>query len=148
MKRPAVVAIALAFPGLAGCQSGPALDAPLPYIAVLKPPPPGIEPILLLAGQQGRIVISKDCVLAQAPGSGTTWLPVFYPGTAVGRDDHGLFLRDPESGTIFRHGNRFEGGGGEMPPGQPQPNNLQSGKIPKACSRERIATLNPGFRKQ
>ncbi|MXO75048.1 hypothetical protein GRI40_07450 [Altererythrobacter aerius] len=139
----------------AGCVAGhPVRDAsslpgPLPFAAVRAAPRAGENPILLLAGVSGRVRIDGQCVtIAQASG-GLPVLPLFYDGTTVGRDAEGYFLRDGQTGAVFRDGDSFHGGGGTMPITVLDHRGNTRRGVPPECraraDRENVLSINPGM---
>ena len=136
---------------LAGCATVADPPAPqrLPYIAIFKPPPAGQEDIFLLAGLTSQIWIDDDCVLIGNGQAGYS-LPLFYRSTTVGRDSHGIYLRDGESGIRFRDGDRVKGGGGSRSfVGRELDRSLLQ-PVPDACLdrvKGSAGSVNPGLQR-
>lgn len=133
---------------IAGCSPQvtlPPSPQPLPYIAILQPPPPGQTQILLLARIEGRFAIDDDGVRIRAGKALMT--PVFYDGTIMDRDADGVFVEDAKTGMHFHNGDHFVGGGGELPSHHIKKMSLAAGSIPQACQGE-LRTLNPGLERR
>ncbi|KHK93151.1 hypothetical protein [Novosphingobium malaysiense] len=132
---------------IAGCSPQDHLKPapqPLPYIAIEKPSPPGQTRIMLTARIRGRFVIDDECVRIKAGKS--LFTPIFYDGTRIDRDTEGLFVQDAETAIRFRNGDRFVGGGGEMPADHLKELRLASSPIPQAC-QGKMGTINPGLQR-
>ena len=121
----------------------------LPYIAVLRPPPGGEKTILLTAAFEARIRIDHECVLIGNDRAGYS-LPLFYRGTAVGRDAQGLYLEDAENRIRFRDGERVLGGGGGSPFTGNELDRLLMQPVPDICLQRAqgiAGSINPGMRR-
>jgi len=144
-----VAALALAA-GAGGCAMPPIDEAaPLPYIAILRPPPEGQEDILLTAGLRSRIHIDSECVLL-GDTRRVLVLPIFYRGTKVGRDARGLYVQDPHNGIRFRDGESVRGGGGQSPFTGRELDAILQQPVPQVClgrTNGTAGSVNPGLRR-
>jgi hypothetical protein len=104
---------------------------------------------MLLAGLSGRVRIDEECVMVEPGDGGSRVLPLFYDGTTVGRDKDGFYLRDAESGAVFRDGDRFRGGGGFMPIAVLSERGNTRRTVPPAClakaDMDNVVSINPGM---
>lgn len=140
-----------------GCIKGmPVRDAgslpgALPFAAIRAAPPDGREQIMLTAGIGGRFRIDAECVLIEDSLRGPPLFPFFYDGTRIGRDQGGFYIRDGESGAVFRDGDRFVGGGGYTPIVVFEERYNTRRPVPDKCreraDRETMLSINPGIRK-
>lgn len=108
-----------------------------------------MEVILLTAAFDTRIWIDRGCVLLGNHRAGYS-LPLFYPGTTVGRDARGLYLEDPKSRVRFRSGERVLGGGGASPFTGHELDRLLVQPVPDECIRRTngsAGSINPGMRR-
>lgn len=110
MKIAAVASIGLLS---AACAGTGERAGSLPYLPMEAPPAPGTVGIALTARYVGRLVVEHDCVKLDGGRQRTTLL--WAPGTTIGRDSAGLFLRESHTGAVVRFGTELHVGGGEMP---------------------------------
>ncbi|RDZ26167.1 hypothetical protein [Lysobacter silvisoli] len=110
MKPAVMVSIGLL---LAACAGTAEHQTPLPYLPREAPPPPGTVGIALTAGYVGRLLVERGCVKLDGGRRRTTML--WTPGTTIGRDARGLFLRESHAGGVVRFGAKIHIGGGELP---------------------------------
>lgn len=141
-----LTALAACMATLVACSAPAAAPVPaLPAFPAYKPSPPESERIYMMAAIRGRLVQRGRC-LGIAPFQGGRFTTIIWPETAVlGRDPRGLYVIDRPSGAVLRPGDRFIGGGGELPPASAD--NIDdelSQPVPDEC-RDRLFSLSPEF---
>lgn len=99
---------------------------------------------MLTAIVGGTLRIEHGCVLLES-ARGDRSLPVFHHGAEIGRDRRGVFVRDRTQGWLLRDGDRFVGGGGQLPYTATRPV-FARGPLPDAC-RAPMVSINPGLRR-
>jgi len=143
----AVILSAMVLSTLTACTSLPrdaqSAAGPLPYIAVREPVAGG--EIQLTAAIEGNLRIDDICVRFEAR-DGRMMTPVFAPGTTIGRDRRGVYVRDGETAHALHDGDRFRGGGGALTPDTIRIVRPSTGPVPRACVGP-FLILNPGFRR-
>ena len=95
---------------VAGCTTSP--PEGLAFLPKLEPPPAGFDQIRLTGRSTGTLKVVRGCVrvaLDRSPGFTTV---LWHPGTELHRDRFGYFLRNADTGSVYRFGERIDFGGG------------------------------------